>query len=139
MTKLSTESKAELQRMIDIGATHMRAQGCRSVSIDNLGHSNCAYRGDNGFKCFGGALVADEHYRFSLEGKTIRSTSVLKALTASGYNVCVNNLEVVLQHAQCKLHDDLEFAKDFPAAFEAALVSYCSEYELDYTAPGETL
>jgi hypothetical protein len=139
MTNLSTEAKAELQRMIDIGATQMRAQGCCSMSPDDTGFSTCMYRGDNGFKCFGGALIADEHYRFSLEGKTICSTSVLKALTASGYNVCVNKLDVVLQHAQCNLHDDLEFSKDFPAAFEAALITYCSEYGLDYTAPGETL
>jgi hypothetical protein len=139
MTKLSTESKAELQRMLDIAATHMRAQGCCSLSIDDTGFSTCMYRGENGFKCFAGALIADKHYTKDLEYETIRCTSVLNALTASGYNVCVNNLEGALQHAQCRLHDDLEFAKDFPAAFEAALVSYCSEYELDYTAPGETI
>jgi hypothetical protein len=135
MTNLSTEAKAELQRMIDIGATHMRAQGCCSISADGL---RCLYRGHN-LKCFGGALISDEHYTKALENKNISDPPVIKALTASGYNVSDNYLYSALEDAQAELHDELEFTKDFPARFEAALVSYCSEYGLDYTAPGETL
>jgi hypothetical protein len=135
MTKLTSEAKAELQRMIDIGAKQMRAQGCCSVQ-----RSICAYRGKNGSKCFIGALIDDKHYSKDLEGVSINSTSegVLKALESSGYLLNSELLEA-LETAQYVLHDELEQAKDFPAAFEAALVSYCSDYELDYTAPGETL
>jgi hypothetical protein len=135
MTNLSTEAKAELQRMIDIGATHMRAQGCCSISADGL---RCLYRGHN-LKCFGGALISDEHYTKDLESKSISDASVIEALTASGYNIAVNNLDSALEDAQEELHDTLDFSEDFPVAFEAALVSYCSDYGLDYTAPGETL
>jgi hypothetical protein len=136
MTKLSAEAKAELQRMIDIGATHMRAQGCCSV---NLGGS-CNYRGANGTKCFIGALIADRYYSSSLEGLAVTSSSkeVMKALELSGY-ILASLIGDALLYAQYQLHDELEQASDFPAAFEGALITYCSEYELDYTAPGETL
>jgi hypothetical protein len=135
MTNLTTESKAELQRMIDIGATQMRAQGCCAMN-----GSSCAYRGANGSKCFIGALIADEHYSQDLEGSAVRGddTIVLEALESSGYRIDVELAEV-LNYAQHMLHDNLEQASDFPAAFEAALILYCSEYKLDYTAPGETL
>jgi hypothetical protein len=135
MTNLSTEAKAELQRMIDIGAKQMRVQGC--CSSDGI---TCSYRGAKGTKCFIGALIADEHYSKSLEGLAVTSSSkdVMKALELSGYRLA-SLIGDTLLVAQYSLHDELEFAKDFPAAFEAALVSYCSEYELDYTAPGETL
>jgi hypothetical protein len=138
MTNLSTEAKAELQRMIDIGATHMRTQGRCSVGGVGLDDS-CQYRGPNGSKCFIGALIHDEHYSQDLEGSAVRGdgTIVLEALESSGYRIDVELAEA-LNYAQHMLHDNLEQASDFPAAFEGALVSYCSEYELDYTAPGET-
>jgi hypothetical protein len=135
MTKLTTESKAELQRMIDIGAKHMRAQGCCSISADGL---ICLYRGHN-LKCFGGALISDEHYTKALENKSISDPPVIKALTASGYNVSDTYLCSALEDAQEELHDGLKGYGDFPVTFEAALITYCSEYGLDYTAPGETL
>jgi hypothetical protein len=133
MTKLSTEAKAELQRMIDIGATHMRAQGRCSSDEDGT----CLYRGPNGTKCFIGALIADEHYHSGLEKKGVQKPSNVRALLNSGYKL--QGLIPDLQAAQEELHDNLDFSEDFPAAFEAALVSYCSEYGLDYTAPEETL
>jgi hypothetical protein len=138
MTNLSTESKAELQRMIDIGAKQMRAQGCCSMNRD---HTTCSYRGANGSKCFIGALIADEHYSNGLEGFTVRSEDdsggrVLQAVESSGYKLTLELL-LPLHTAQTDLHDDLEHSKDFPASFEAALVSYCSDYGLDYTVPGE--
>jgi hypothetical protein len=139
-TNLSTEAKAELQRMIDIGAKHMRAQGCCSISTDDTGFEGCNYRGANGTKCFIGALIADEHYSKGLEGYMIDSKDgeVLEALGSSGH-VLNTQLVNVLSEAQYQLHDNLDHSKDFPAAFEAALVSYCSEYGLDYTVPGENV
>ncbi|MDB9980553.1 hypothetical protein OAD61_00425 [bacterium] len=136
-TKLSEESRTELQRMIDIGAAHMRKQGCCSTSG---GGGICAYRGANGSKCFIGALITDEHYSKSLEGLAVTSSSkdVMKALELSGYRLAPLIGDALLA-AQISLHDELEFAKDFPVAFEAALVSYCNEYDLTYTAPGENL
>jgi diaminopimelate epimerase len=134
MTNLSTEAKAELQRMIDIGATHMRAQG--EVCVNSPG-TRCLYCGPNGLKCFAGALIADEYYTEVLENETTAYSEVVTAIEYSGYSVLANDLVVHLARAQNSLHDDLEHARDFPAAFEAALILYCSEYGLDYTAPGE--
>jgi hypothetical protein len=139
MTNLSTEAKAELQRMIDIGATYMRAQGCCSVSTDDEGYHACNYRGDDGSKCFIGALIADEHYHSDLEGQTVAFLSVNRALEASGYSIYVNSLSGALGSAQRRLHDYLEHSNTFLPDFEEALVSYCSEYGLDYTAHGEML
>jgi hypothetical protein len=138
MTNLSTEAKAELQRMIDIGATHMREQGCCSMN-----GTICAYRGANDSKCFIGSLISDKHYTDCLEGIPViwdsKPTPVLEALESSGYKLDAETGEA-LDAAQWLLHDNIDnFSTTFPAAFEAALVSYCSEYELDYTAPGETL
>jgi hypothetical protein len=136
MTNLSTEAKAELQRMIDIGATHMRAQG--EVCVDRLG--DCVYRGPNDSKCFIGALIPDDHYVDDLEGQSMtgmNSAGIVLALDVAGYKVY--KLLQPLQEAQDRLHDYLTDASDFLPAFEVALILYCSEYELDYTAPGETL
>jgi hypothetical protein len=139
-TKLTSEAKAELQRMIDIGAKHMRAQGCCSMSTDDTGFATCNYRGANGTKCFIGALIADEHYDTDLEDSMIDSKDgeVLEALGSSGY-VLNTQLVNVLSEAQHQLHDNLDHSKDFPAAFEAALITYCSEYGLTYNTPEETL
>jgi hypothetical protein len=135
MTNLSTEAKAELQRMIDIGAKQMRAQGCCAMR-----GTTCAYRGKNGSKCFIGALIADEYYDTDLEDSMIDSKDgeVLEVLESSGY-VLNTQLVNILREVQYMLHDRLEFSKDFPSDFEAALITYCSKYGLDYTAPEETL
>jgi hypothetical protein len=131
-TKLATEAKAELQRMIDIGAAHMRKQGCCSVNRIR----NCVYRDAKGNKCFIGALIDNENYSSMIETGSIDvSGRVQAAVELSGYSI--DNIILELQQAQERLHDELQFSSNFPAAFEEALITYCSEYELDYTAPGE--
>ena len=134
-TNLTTEYKAELQRMIDKGAVHMRAQG--KVCVGVLG--SCEYRADDGSKCFIGSLIEDEHYTADIEGNTIATkpthegASVVEALERSGYTL--DGIIEPLNTAQWRLHDLLEHDSDFPAAFEAALISYCSDYGLNYTTP----
>jgi hypothetical protein len=135
MTKLTSEAKAELQRMIDIGAKQMRTQGCCSME-----GTICAYRGANGSKCFIGALIPDQYYSKALEGFSVRSPygGVLEVLKSAGY-VLNSVVARAIDDAQDVLHDNLELSDTFLPDFEAALITYCSEYELDYTAPGETL
>ena len=128
---LSKQAKAELQRMVDKGAEHMRQQGAVSMNDEGI----CAYRGAEGFKCFIGALIPDEHYTSSLEGCSVYSDSVLYSLKRSGYKVDCKGFKYALEQAQEVLHDDLKHSDTFLKDFEANLKDYCNEYGLIYREP----
>jgi hypothetical protein len=55
------------QVVFDIVVEHALRQNCRSTTF---GNSNvCMYRGPNGTKCFAGALIPDDKYLPSFEGR----------------------------------------------------------------------
>jgi hypothetical protein len=132
---LSKQAKAELQRMIDKGAEHMRAQGEVSMNDEGI----CAYRGAEGSKCFIGALIPDKHYTSSLEGCGVMAHNVQDALEEAGYKLDYRDLTCALDQAQERLHDDLKHSEAFLPAFEANLKDYCNEYGLIYREPVEIL
>jgi hypothetical protein len=55
------------QVVFDIVVEHALRQNCRSTSLDNS--NDCMYRGPNGTKCFAGALIPDDKYLPSFEGR----------------------------------------------------------------------
>jgi hypothetical protein len=64
------------------------------------------YRTANGLKCAVGALIPDEAYTPSLEGKSPNSWQVQKALDDQFGEIIVKNDVAFLGQLQRKLHDD---------------------------------
>jgi hypothetical protein len=128
---LSKQAKEELQRMIDKGAEHMRAQGRPSYNADS-----CLYLDAEGNKCFIGGLIEPAMYSAELEDQSPRDIAVIYALIGSGYPLA-EEIKEYLKAAQARLHDNLQSHCYFLPAFEIALQAYCNEYGLIYKAPGE--
>ena len=64
---------ASLQEIYDFIAHHLLTQNRKSMT-DLLG-VRCAYRGDDDCKCAAGAVIHDDHYSPSFEGRTWRGVS----------------------------------------------------------------
>lgn len=88
----------ELQEVFDKVATHLLKQKSRSYR-----KGGCAYRGKEGKMCAVGCLIANEHYRPSLEGVNVQSESIQAALKDSGINV-TENMKFMLEDLQA-CHD----------------------------------
>lgn len=88
----------ELQEVFDRVARHLLKQRSRSYH-----KGGCAYRGKAGKMCAVGCLIADEHYRPSLEGRNLQSELVQAALKDSGINV-TENMKFMLEDLQA-CHD----------------------------------
>jgi hypothetical protein len=82
------------------------------VLIANPKFNGCAYRGLNGCRCAVGHLIADEHYRPTLEGQPVMTAQVQTALLASGAlsygdTEDVMNTKVRLLRAMQHTHDNV--------------------------------
>lgn len=88
----------EMQEVFDKVATHLLKQRSRSE-----GKRGCAYRGKAGKMCAVGCLIANEHYRPTLEGRNMQSESVQAALRDSGIDV-TENMKFMLEDLQA-CHD----------------------------------
>ncbi len=80
-----------VQEIFDRVAVALLKQGAHSkmsesdrAKVINPNFNGCAYRGLNGCRCAVGHLIADEHYRPVLEGQSVTTGAVQKALFASG-------------------------------------------------------
>lgn len=67
------------QQIYDRVCEHLLKQGSQSVRL----HGGCAYRGTDNKMCAVGCLIAEEHYKSEMEGKTIFAIEVLNGLVAS--------------------------------------------------------
>lgn len=85
------------QELYDKVRKTLLGQGGCSMGADG----ECAYRGSNGRVCAAGALIADEFYHESLEGKNVCVVSVQAALEKSG----VIGGQLALVHTLQKAHD----------------------------------
>lgn len=88
------------QELFNRVAIHLIKQGRRSICTKD--ENICAYRGANGLKCAGGALIHDEHYHYDLENKVVNQPSVRAALFKSGISEDQLNLVIRLQ----SIHDN---------------------------------
>lgn len=131
---MNKQAKETLQRMIDKGAAHMRQQG--KCALDS--HGDCAYRAEDGSKCFIGVFITDEQYTAHMESESPYQGLVGSALIANGFDVVQKGMSTALVDAQETLHDDLWEANNFLYSFELALEDYCSKYGLTYPEPEET-
>ena len=74
-----------MQEIFNRVCEHAVTQNAKSENYDcDSPVYGCAYRGDDGRKCFLGVLITDEAYDPDLEGKTVASCSVRRALESSG-------------------------------------------------------
>lgn len=101
--------------------THLLAQGKRSVGEDGL----CRYRGEGGCKCAIGPLISDEVYDPTLEGESVFSAKIQKALIKSG----ILRLELPTpppgsteeDELICRASFDLDFLGDLQSIHDATL------------------
>ena len=113
----------ELQEVFDKVATHLLKQGSRSRSKSE-GQVGCAYRGDDGKMCAVGCLIAGEHYKPSLEGRTALDELVQAALKDSGINV-TQDMQLMLEDLQ-SCHDSTP-----PTMWPRALRRIAGHYKLN--------
>ena len=70
---------SELQDTFNRVARHLLAQNRVSSNGEN-----CLYRGPGGTRCAVGCVIDDKHYCSRLEGRTVGSEEVRRALVKSG-------------------------------------------------------
>ena len=110
---------------------HARQQGRRSM----LPTGSCAYRGEDGTKCFIGALITDEAYYWRLECQGVSSHEVLEALAASGVIVETTDEMVFCSRLQT-IHDGSGIHGDTPRQWEDNFRATARQFDLTYTPPG---
>ncbi len=71
-----------LEEIFDAASIGMLKQGKKSMA-----GNRCVYRSDDGCKCGVGFLIAEEHYKPTLEGKNISRVVVKYALQYSGVDI----------------------------------------------------
>jgi len=96
---------------------------------------SCAYRGEDGTKCFIGALITDEAYDWRLECQGVSSHEVAQALRGSGVDMQTTedfNLCTRLQ----AIHDE-NFLGEFDTLqhWEAGFKGIARAFDLTYTPP----
>ncbi len=111
--------------------SHARAQGRRSL----LPTGSCAYRGENGTKCFIGALITDEAYDRSLERQDVSSHEVREALAASGVIVETTEDRKLCSRLQT-IHDGSGLHGNAPQQWEENFRATAQQFGLTYTPPG---
>lgn len=124
------------QDVFDRVVAHAREQGRRSM----LPTGSCAYRGEDGTKCFIGALITDEAYERGLECQRVDSYEVREALAASGVSVDSPDEEAFLVALQ-RIHDahvPLEVrARGLGNYWERQFEAFASNRGVVYTPPGK--
>ena len=122
------------QDVFDRVVAHAREQGRRSM----LPTGSCAYRGEDGTKCFIGALITDEAYHRGLECQGASSHEVHEALAASG--VVVETTEDVNLCSRLQtIHDETGVAGwDIRNHWETEFQNVAQQFGLTYTPPKKT-
>jgi hypothetical protein len=108
--------------------THLRKQGCASLSAEGL----CAYRSvrpGRVLMCAVGALMDPDKYHPGLEGLTPVLSEVKRCLRPE-----FQGMSDFLQEAQGRLHDELSFNRNFPVALERAARAFAKNHALEYAA-----
>jgi len=111
------------QEIFDVVVAHAATMKRRSEDLDG----NCAYRGDNGAKCFIGCLIRDDEYTPYIEREPIEKLRDL------GFNIATTSgvSERFLYHLQ-RIHDRY-IPSEWPAKFRAFADKYGLTFH-DYTA-----
>ena len=118
------------QDVFDRVVAHAREQGRRSL----LSTGSCAYRGEDGTKCFIGALITDEAYDRSLECQGVGSYEVSEALAASGV-VIETPEDINLCTRLQTIHDGSGLHGDAPQQWEENFRATAQQFGLTYTPP----
>lgn len=119
------------QEMFDTIVTHARTQGKKAEVKDpssSTGYS-CVYRGDNGEKCFVGALITEEFYTTEIEERAVTSCLVEQAVEKSiGRELTGTEIELLVDMQVIHdTHPITEWENDFQY--------YAGKFNLTYTAP----
>lgn len=112
-----------MQEVFTKAKDHLLKQGKKAAEPNPSGEDDrCFYRMENGLKCPVGALIEDEFYSPSLEGKGVYNIYIRRALRKSGVPVSIEidngypyeEILVLLQGLQA-LHDEKRYdPKDWP-------------------------
>jgi hypothetical protein len=86
------------QEAFDAAVEHLRKQGKRSQSKYS---TDCLYRGPNGLKCAVGALIPDELYEKSYEGRAIK----VLVYTADNMSKLFRNVNIDMLVTLQRVHD----------------------------------
>lgn len=129
------------QQVFDAALAHARAQKALSrstyISEVNAESVRCAYRSGHDRKCFIGALIKDEHYKPSLEGKNASCVDVLHALGLSGVQAnpwFVQELQLI--HDNTPLHTAHKGPDVLLDYWETKFKRLAKRRDLNYTPPG---
>jgi len=109
---------------------HAREQGRRSM----LSTGSCAYRGEDGTKCFIGALITDEAYYWRLECQGVSSHEVHEALAASGVIVETTEDRNLCSRLQT-IHDGSGLHGDTQQEWETEFQTVALAFDLTYAPP----
>lgn len=110
------------QEVFDYVVDKLFAQNRASIDA----HEQCQYRGENGIKCAGGHLIADDDYKPWFEG-TIWSELIDNGAVPRDHCHLIGELQA--------MHDSIAFSdsKGFVSMLDFAANSLASELELKYT------
>lgn len=118
------------QEAFDTALTHLRKQGCKSVTSDTL---RCAYRGRNGTKCAIGALIPDEKYERGMDIYMPNCNNTVSERHLKTFNGDPDDLRFY-RVMQTQMHDCLSNI-DFALDLEYAAAQMATIFSLEYSAP----
>lgn len=112
------------QKTFDTVMAHLRAQGGPAIQ-----NHKCAYRGKAGTRCAIGALIPDENYNESLEGKSVFRREICAAIPGAD----TSDLAFLVGLQQ--IHDWSAYDLDFLAGVEDEAKKFAENYDLTYKGP----
>ena len=124
MITLKTLPEASLQDIFNQVAKHLLTQNAKSQRISNVGKSFCAYRGEEGRQCAIGCLIADEEYKFAMDGSG--DTSFM-GLAIAGYFPTVKRKRANFLRRLQFIHDSHD-----PDKWEERLLQFAIDYNLEW-------
>lgn len=127
MITLKTLPEASLQDIFNQVAKHLLTQNAKSqLSLSHSGVKSkaCAYRGEESRQCAIGCLIADEEYKFAMDGTG--DTSFM-GLVAEGYFPTVDEEKADFLINLQYIHD----APD-PEQWEERLLQLAIDYKLEW-------
>lgn len=125
MITLATLSKASLQDIFTQACTHLLTQNAKSKRRMFSGALNCAYRGENGFKCAVGCFISDEEYKPSMDECAI--SNVIALSTRPDFPSGVSEVKINLLTKLQKIHDCEEVSNWIEALLQLAI-----DYDLEW-------
>lgn len=112
----------DLQKALNEVYAFLKAQGRRSVRVDEIGKVRCVYRSSDGTKCAAGFFMSDDDYHPIMEGR--------RASTIPNSHAIFNGLPPDFLDACQNAHDRCDAVSSFQETLRSEFRNVASRFNL---------